>query len=295
MRADVLIFTPHPDDGTIACGGVIQQALAAGRRVHIVVFTNGDGYPDAAAALSGKAIESLEPQDFLELGRRRQSEELAADALLGLSPGDVSFLGYPDAGLDKVYLARGNTPFTQRFTQKNETYGPVRTDYHSLTHGRPAPYLWRSALGDAMEFIERFAPTEIYVSSEADTHLDHMAAFLFVRDAVAELGYRGKLYSYLVHTDPYSVYPWPYGATPEEPLELCSALADDAPVASLPWPPPRRVQITPEQAERKLKALQSHHSQLDLGAERYYLESFVKSEEAFWPFDAAGLVLTTRH
>ncbi len=38
----VLIVAPHEDDETLATGGVIQQALAAGARVRVVYLTYGD-------------------------------------------------------------------------------------------------------------------------------------------------------------------------------------------------------------------------------------------------------------
>src|ERR1051325_3837894 len=39
----VLVIAPHPDDETIGAGGLIQQALAQGSLVKVVVVTNGDG------------------------------------------------------------------------------------------------------------------------------------------------------------------------------------------------------------------------------------------------------------
>jgi hypothetical protein len=38
----IIIFAPHPDDESIACGGVIQQALALKVPVRIVWLTYGD-------------------------------------------------------------------------------------------------------------------------------------------------------------------------------------------------------------------------------------------------------------
>ena len=97
--AEILIFAPHPDDETLACSGIIMQALSEGRRVQVVVFTNGDGFRQAAARLFRKPVALVNSPDMLELGRFRQAEGLAAMAILGLQPTNVTFLGYPDRGL----------------------------------------------------------------------------------------------------------------------------------------------------------------------------------------------------
>ncbi|MGO9610231.1 MAG: PIG-L deacetylase family protein, partial [Verrucomicrobiia bacterium] len=38
----IIIFAPHPDDESIGCGGIIQQALALKVPVRIVWLTYGD-------------------------------------------------------------------------------------------------------------------------------------------------------------------------------------------------------------------------------------------------------------
>src|SRR6476469_7366505 len=91
--ADILVFAPHPDDESLGCAWIILQAVSAGKRVHVVLFTNGDGFPIAASAVLKKAPESLVALDYMELGRVRQQEVLTAIATLGLSPADVTFLG----------------------------------------------------------------------------------------------------------------------------------------------------------------------------------------------------------
>jgi LmbE family N-acetylglucosaminyl deacetylase len=283
--ADIVVFAPHPDDESIACGGVIQQALAADKRVRIVVFTNGDGYPRAASALRDKPEASLAADDYIQLARTRQLEELAAARILGLRPSQVTFLGYPDAGLDKVYQTEGASPFQQEFTRKSETFGPAQTDYHFQVHGRTAAYTRSSALDDAVEIIQDTSPSQIYVSSAADTHADHRAAFWFVLDAVTAAGYQGKLSTFIVHTEPHATYPCPMGFTPRLPFVPCAPFDGAQLIKGLPWPPPERVPVTPRQAERKLAAVRAHRSQYQLEGEGTYLESFVKSEEVFWPVD----------
>src|SRR5215467_9782802 len=39
----LLVVSPHPDDETLCCAGVIQRVLRAGGRVSIIWVTSGDG------------------------------------------------------------------------------------------------------------------------------------------------------------------------------------------------------------------------------------------------------------
>jgi len=150
---------------------------------------------------------------MLELGRFRQAEGLAAMAVLGLQPTNVTFLGYPDRGLNRVYRSEGKTPYKQKMTQKTETYGLHQPDYHFLAYGKPAAYRKASCLADVTEIIQRVKPDQIYVTNDADTHSDHQAAFWFVRDAVKASGYHGEFYTYVIHAGPFRAWPLPLGAT----------------------------------------------------------------------------------
>lgn len=248
---DLLVFAPHPDDETLGAGGVIMKALAAGKRVHIVIFTNGDGYPHALSQLVQKPVEDLKPPDYLELARVRQLEVHAALAILGLKTSDVTFLGYPDAGLDKVYHTLDAAPFTQQFTGKNETYGMAQQDFRFLAHGTRAPYRQADALADVKDLISRLQPAEIYVTHPEDKHPDHKAAHWFVRDAVGALGFAGKVYTYLIHR-------------PQQDLA----------------PGPVQIPLTQGEVERKLRAIRAYSSQV--AVDRDYLEAFARSEERFW-------------
>jgi LmbE family N-acetylglucosaminyl deacetylase len=284
--ADLLVFAPHPDDEVLGCAGNIRQALSKGRRVKIALFTNGDGFPAVAALVTRKPAERLAPEDYLELARYRQLQSIAALQALGGKPDDLAFFGYPDSGLDKVYLARGPAPFEQKFTRKTGTYGVAQPDYHRALHGTAAPYTYAAALADAVDLIRSFRPGRICVTSEADRHPDHQAAFRFVRDAVQVAGYQGPLDTYLVHGGPE--WPWPLGITPQSRLEAHPVKGERVPLG-VSWPPPRRVSLSEEEARFKLSAIQAHSTHLagatagPLAEEKRYLESFVKSEEVFWP------------
>jgi len=282
---DLIVFAPHPDDETLGCAGITRQALAAGKRVKIVVFTNGDGFPAFAAKIAKKETQSLGTEDFAELAKYRQIQTLNAFATLGGNADDVIFLGYPDSALQNVYDAKDGAPVTQNFTQKNATYGAVRPDYHSAAHGMPVPYVYASAHGDVAELLRKFRPARICVTGEADGHPDHKAAFRFVRDAVKTVHFRGEFLTTIVHGG--AQWPWPKGVTPEAKLEAHEVKGVRIP-AGVAWPPPLRIALSADDAARKLEAIRAHSTHLvgaiepGLVAEREYLESFVKAEEVFW-------------
>jgi LmbE family N-acetylglucosaminyl deacetylase len=280
-RADsILVFAPHPDDEVIGCAGIIMQGLARGARVKVVAITSGDGFDAAAAGISHKSVNQVDTNDFLVLSRLRQTESRTALEILGGNADDLILLGYPDGELGNLYESIDDTIIRQQFTKKNETYALIQKDYHTSMHGKPAPYRRSSVLGDLVELMTTLQPTEIYVTDETDGHIDHRAAFWFMRDAAKQVGYKGAFYSYLVHGLP--AWPFPPGITPKQPFEPRKVGGEVAP-RSLPWPPPRRVSLTPEQAERKLKSIRAHNIPVvGMPEHQGEMESFVKSEEVFW-------------
>ena len=97
----VMVFSPHPDDESIAASGLIQRVLENEGKVQVVFVTNGDGYTYAIrlrvknARISGK--------DFIEYGKKRQEEAVHALCELGLQPEDAIFLGFPDDGIEGLW------------------------------------------------------------------------------------------------------------------------------------------------------------------------------------------------
>jgi len=171
---------------------------------------------------------------------------------IGVKAADLIYLGYPDAGLKQVYATEGPIPFRQKFTQKNETYGVVLPDYHSQVHGRPAPYTKASVVGDLTEIIKTRKPGEIYVTNEADVHGEHQASFWIVCDAVRAAGWRGTIFTYLVH-----------GST-------------------LPKGPVHRLRLTADEFQLKRKTIEEYAKHLSPIHDKL-AEKFTKPEEVFWP------------
>jgi len=284
-RVDLLVFAPHPDDETLGCAGILLQALKRVERVKVVLFTNGDAFPEFASRIVHRPIDGLDEEDFAELAGYRQHQSLAALEALGGVPEDLIFLGYPDSGLEAVEQNRGPEPVRQKYTGRRATYGVARPDYHSSTHGRPAPYTSEAVLADVTELIRSLRPLRICVTHAEDRHPDHRAAFRFVRDAVEATRWTGELDTYLIHGGPE--WPWPLGSTPAARLDAHEGKEGRIP-QGVPWPPPRRVPLSAEEAGVKAKAVRAQMTHLadvasgPLAEERRYLESFVKAEEVFW-------------
>jgi LmbE family N-acetylglucosaminyl deacetylase len=87
----LVVVAAHPDDETLAAGGYLRAAHAAGCVVEIVIATDGEAaFPDAAAA------------DRAALGRARRRELYEALGSLGAADVPVHRLGLPDSGLEEA-------------------------------------------------------------------------------------------------------------------------------------------------------------------------------------------------
>jgi LmbE family N-acetylglucosaminyl deacetylase len=85
--ATLVSFHAHPDDESIACGGVLRKASDEGHQVVLVVATRGERGEVPDGFLAGGE----------ELWQRRVRETSAAAEILGAHR--VEFLGYLDSGM----------------------------------------------------------------------------------------------------------------------------------------------------------------------------------------------------
>jgi N-acetyl-1-D-myo-inositol-2-amino-2-deoxy-alpha-D-glucopyranoside deacetylase len=140
-----LVIAPHPDDESIAAGGLLQRAIAAGGEVRVIVVTDGDNNPWPIRFLKKKV--RINDADRAEWGALRREESRRALATLGVEPTASTFLGFPDRLL--ATIARR---------------GDLRV---------------RNAIADS---IESFAPTLLVVPSAFDLHPDHRVIGWFAHD-----------------------------------------------------------------------------------------------------------------
>lgn len=74
----ILVFSPHPDDETIAVGGYIAESISQKAEVWIVLITDGNKH---------------------NLMRQRYEEFKSATSILGVPEDHLIFLNYPDGAL----------------------------------------------------------------------------------------------------------------------------------------------------------------------------------------------------
>lgn len=83
--APVLVLSPHPDDESLGCGGMIAACRQHGQAVHVVMLTDGTGsHPNS---------REYPMQRLAEL---RMAEARDAVATLGVPGESIEFLGLPD-------------------------------------------------------------------------------------------------------------------------------------------------------------------------------------------------------
>jgi LmbE family N-acetylglucosaminyl deacetylase len=262
----VLVLAPHPDDEAIACGGVIQHALAAKASVRVVFLTYGDNNQWSFMAYRHHPV--LLPSGVRAMGEIRRDEALGADAILGLSATNLTFLGYPDFGTYTIWKAHwaGAGPYRGMLTRATAVpYG------NAFRPG--APYKGEEVLADLEAILREYRPTKIFVSHPADHNPDHRALYLFTRVALWDSEAEGapEVYPYLVH---YAGWPEPRGRHPESDLMQPSTLGGGVAWLALTLGDP--------EIERKGRAVQEHRSQYRYSGA--YLDSFVRRNELFGDF-----------
>lgn len=264
----ILIFAPHPDDETIATGGIIQKAVEMGLPVRLVYFTYGDNNETSfivyrkRPVAPGKAVQ--------QMGLVRHGEALAATGALGLRPDQVTFLGYPDFRCLKIWTEHWGDcePCESMFTHTNRVPYP-----NALRPG--APYRGEEVLADIERMLCDFAtgygaPTKVFVSHPGDHNPDHLALYLFVRVALLNLRsqMQPEVVPFLVH---HPEWPLPPGYNPGLGLEPPDRLRNEN-----KWIVNR---LAPEQVALKRAALQKHQTQYRVSAS--YLDSFMRANELF--------------
>ena len=269
----VLILAPHPDDESIACAGVIQEALAKGAKVKIAYLTNGE-HNEFAFIVYEKRI-TFKKNEFIHMGKIRREEAIKAMELIGLSDKDLVFLGYPDFGTFTIfnrYWQEGK-PFRSLLTRISKV--PYQDGFSS-----GAPYLGESILKDLKKVILDYRPDKIFVSHPADVNVDHKSLYLFLQVALADikdLHPKPKVHPYLVH---HSGWPMPRHYHPKLDLNPPKSFSG----SQIKW---LKFDLSPEQLEKKHKAILCYKSQTESSA--FYLLAFARKNELFGDYSPISL------
>lgn len=158
----LLVVAPHPDDESLACGGLIQRAVAAGADVRVVIATRGDANP-WPQRLSERRWR-LDAAAVARWGSMRTSEARAALEILGVPEDRVGFLEWADQGL------------TARLVQQSEA---------SVSQIRTLVALQR--------------PTLVAMPDIRDSHPDHSAIAILVEAALRAESSRARVLTYWLH------------------------------------------------------------------------------------------------
>src|SRR4051794_35115145 len=85
-----LVIAPHPDDEVLGCGGVIAPLKQAEIPVQVIIASDGSASHPGSTTYPPAVLAAL---------RRAESE--AGLAILGVSPEDVTFTGWPDGAVPR--------------------------------------------------------------------------------------------------------------------------------------------------------------------------------------------------
>ena len=159
----VLVAAPHPDDESLATGGMLQAAGAAGAARRVLIVTDGDNNPWPQRWAEKRW--HIGAADRARWGARRRAEALAALGVLGVADADVRCFGLADLGLTDALM-------------------------------RDAPDL----VGLLREQLEQFGPTRVFLPALGDRHPDHSALHVALRLALMNAsGTAPRLHAFGVH------------------------------------------------------------------------------------------------
>jgi LmbE family N-acetylglucosaminyl deacetylase len=160
----IMVVAPHPDDESIATGGVLLRAASVHAPVRVLYMTDGEDNPWAQRATEGNW--RITSEDRRRWGARRRREALDALACLGIPPEAVGFLQFADQRLTSLLV--------------DGVDEPVRR---------------------LAEEIASWKPTVLFVPSLEDRHPDHSATSVIAQLALARLecDAQPEVFTYTVH------------------------------------------------------------------------------------------------
>jgi LmbE family N-acetylglucosaminyl deacetylase len=205
-----LVFSPHPDDGTLSAGGLIQRVIHQGGTVRVVQMTGGDAFSKGVTAIRPRVRPTA--LSYRWYGSLREREAIRAMRQLGVPRPQIRLLGFPDEGL--CMLAPGQRPNTTFESPYTERESPPISE--QIVPG--TMYRGNDLVREITGLIEQFRPSLVVLPHPGDEHPDHCATHLLVHQALAEAVEAGlrppHVLHYIIH------YPqWPSTEQPDGRLE----------------------------------------------------------------------------
>jgi LmbE family N-acetylglucosaminyl deacetylase len=257
----VLVVSPHPDDESLCCGGLIATARQAGAKVSIVWVTNGDAFKWDAMVVERKLRPR--PGTYHALARKRVGEARAAASVLNVAPDSLYFLGYPDRGVlsllfDYYYPS---TPWRSKFT------GDTAVAYEDAVD-RGAEYDGDDLERDFTSIVDRVKPTLVFAPSPQDTHPDHRGTGILVLRVMSARNDANLIRFWIVHGG--RGWPTPRGYHPNLPQTIAPR------GRGMQW---EQFSLDASARAIKLRAIESHRSQTEVM--NRVMESHVRTIELF--------------
>ncbi len=122
----IYIFSPHPDDETLSCGGTIIKRLSEGYNVKIIVMTDGSKSHSA----NFNIYSNPTPKELAEI---RKQETKDAASILGVIPENIVFLEAEDGGLfnvKEIMIDIVTALLENEIVNISEIFLPHKKDYH---------------------------------------------------------------------------------------------------------------------------------------------------------------------
>lgn len=277
----LLVIAPHPDDETLATGGLIQRVREQGGTIRVVLVTAGDGYVEAVKHETHELDPP--PRDYIAYGKSRLREARAAMRLLAGEKGRLVLLGFPDGGLDGLLRAH----WWRGSPERSSTTGATDPPYAEALEP-DLPYDGDDLRRELGQIVRDVQPTIIALPDPLDHHPDHRAAGLFAllatEDYVVGLPHdapRPRLLSYLVHWPD-----WPIGWNAAVPLPTDTPLDLPTPMVKDPH---ARVALRLDDAEIATKQAAVSRYETQNRAMGGLMQAFVRRREPYHRLPASEL------
>ncbi|HOR43070.1 MAG TPA: PIG-L family deacetylase [Atribacterota bacterium] len=241
----ILIFSPHPDDETIACGGYIAESIKKGAKVYIILVTDGNKH----------GLRDVRYQEFKK-----------ATGSLGVMEENLVFLNYPDGGLASVDPVELQKALAEQIAE----YHP-----HILFYPHPGDmHQDHATVGKITEKIFQELKDKVATKKDLEKYKELVREEVWKElVAIEQIVNKMASYKYLVHHD---VFPHPKKYAPDlyvlPPLNLIIAGAGGGWIKFL---------LSAETESLKDKALKSYVSQLKNPFLTGLLEASIRKNELF--------------